>query len=128
MKLIYKVLIGAALLALASFPAFSATRDHVVQWVPPSETVEGDLLDQDGDGVPELLRGYRLYDVDGNLIQDIPDNMAQLYQLRMNFPWGETCFKMTAYNDYGESAYSNIGACIDVQPGKPKAPTVLDIE
>ena len=113
------------LMALAMV-ASAATRDHLIRWIPPTETVDGDPLDADGDGVAELLDGFRLYTETGQLVQDFPDGQLTEATIRYNFNWGTTCFKMTAYNSTGESDYSNVGACKLVEPGRPKPPRVED--
>ncbi len=117
------------LLAALALPGqlFAATRDILLEWAAPTHTVDGDLLDQDGDGVPELLTGFRLYfdDANNTLINDYQDNLKTSVIERLNLPFGQTCFKMTAYNDSGESAYSNI-SCRDINPGKPEKPTITN--
>jgi hypothetical protein len=107
--------------------ALSATRDFPISWEHSIETVDGEALDSNGDGVPDLLDGYRIFTADGAFVQLVPatqDNAT----LRLNVPWGETCFKLTAFmvvdgTEY-QSDFSNVGACQEIRPGNPRAPKV----
>ena len=98
---------------------YGATRDRLFEIIPPTTTVDGDLLDQDGDGIPELLTGYRLYHEDGTFIQEYEDNLITQFIARMNLSFNTSyCFYATAYSAYGESEASNI-VCRVITPGRP---------
>jgi hypothetical protein len=113
--------------------ALAATRDFPVEWSQECATVDGDSLDLDGDGVCELLTGFRFYDAAGNYLDGIPETGARSHTLRYNAPWGQSCHYMTAVMDDPlnagsvlESEPSNTAACLDVVPGNPKSPIVIN--
>lgn len=126
-----KRFILAVILCVMAMPAFAATRDFPVEWIGDCATTEGDNLDPDGDGICELLTGYRVFFEDGTLVEEIPDPSRQSSTYRYNMPFGTTqCFKMTAYmvvngTEY-ESEFSNVGACREVVPGNPNRPNVTN--
>ena len=129
------------LILLCSFftatAAYAANRLQLFQWTPPDESVEGDLLDEDGDGVREMLAGYRLYLIAGTapaegdtLLWEVLDNTLTEYEARTKVPFGESCYYMTALGvpevsvgDYMESAPSNV-VCRTLEQGPPKPPSV----
>jgi len=119
------ILIAGLLLAQAGL---AATRDFPIRWEHSLETIDGESLDSTGDGVPDMLDGYRIFTADGVFVQLVPatqDNVT----LRLNRPWGETCFKMTAFltvdgTEY-QSDFSNVGACQEIRPGRPNPPRVI---
>lgn len=124
-------------LFLLLFPltVIGATRDVPFAWTHDCLTVAGDTLDEDGDGICELLTiGWRFYDSAGFFISGLPETGIRAHTVRYNLPWGvNQCHTMTAVMDDPinvglvlESAQSNIGACIDVIPGNPKAPVVIN--
>lgn len=116
-----KAIVVASLL----FPlvADAATRDFPIAWTHSLETIEGDSLDPNGDGIPELLGGYKLYTSDGVFVQAFPPTQSSA-TVRLNVPYGNQCFKMKAWHKLDgveeESDWSNVGACREVKPGKPK--------
>lgn len=136
-------LLGFLVVLFLSFPAVAANRPQTWSWTPPDETVDGDLLDEDGDGIREGLVGYRLYllpgvtapietlpnplPADAVLLWDLRDNTLTTNTQRINVPWGRTCYAMTALgvNDAGgeplESAGSNF-VCRDLFRGPPRPP------
>ena len=119
----------ALIIAMLLLPgiALSATRDFPIAWEHSLETIDGEALDSTGDGVPDLLDGYRIFTADGVFVQLVPATQDSA-TLRLNVPWGETCFKMTAFltvdgTEY-QSDFSNVGACQTIRPGNPRAPVV----
>lgn len=116
----------------SSVNANAATRDFLIHWTADCQTVAGDTLDENGDGICELLDWYRFYTEDGSFITAIPETGIREYTIRYNAPWGTACHYMTAViaDPFGgadlESVPSNIGACKDVVPGKPNPPVVTN--
>ncbi len=112
--------------------ANAATRDFILNYTHGCETVDGDSLDTNGDGICDQLLGWRFYTEAGGFIEGL-DNPAQLtHTIRYNAPWGTNCHLMTATMLHPidgtllESAFSNLGACLDVVPGNPNAPVVTN--
>ena len=121
----------AVLMMSFSVSANAAVRDFVVEWTQECVTVEGDSLDADGDGVCEMLNGFRFYTRDGEFITAVNEDGSRTTTLRYNAPWGTQCHKMTAVMDDPvnagaiiESDFSDVGACRDVVPGKPVRPQI----
>lgn len=106
--------------ALLIFPAVAlgATRDITISWDQELKTVDGDALDK--------VDGFRLFTEGGVFLQLIPGNLRTA-TVRVNVPWGETCFKMRSFYTVDgveyESTDSNVGACRTFTPGKPVPPT-----
>lgn len=126
-----KKLLIALLLILPAASCYAATRDYSVSFTQLCETVEGDSLDQDGDGICEDLDGFRVYDDAGNFVTGIPEDGTRTISFRMNRPWGEQCVRLTSHmtdpidGSFSESDLSeNRGGCVLVRPGRPTAPTV----
>lgn len=117
---------------LLPYAAEAATRDFVVNWSQVCETVDGDTLDADGDGICEDLVGFRVYTEAGQFINGLPEDGTRQFSFRINVPWGTSCFKMTSTmlhpitGELLESDWSNIGACKDVVPGKPRSPVLTN--
>lgn len=123
-----KTFLAITLAILSTLPvaAWAATRDQVFPFIAPTETVDGELLDQDGDGIPELLTGYRLYRENDEFIQEYEDNTITSVMARLNMAYNTAyCFYLTAYSPEGESVESNI-VCRTITPARPKAPILLD--
>lgn len=119
------------ILLLVAPGSWAATRDFLFQWTQECLTTEGDDLDLDDDGICELLTGFRFYEQSGAYITGLPEDGTRTHTLRLNQPWGQRCFQMTAVMDDPvnsgqvlESAKSNVGACKDVFPGNPNAPVL----
>lgn len=111
--------------------ALGATRTFTVSFSHDCMTVEGDTLDEDGDGICEALNGYRIYTEQGEFITGLPEDGTRTHEFRYNAPWGVQCLKMTAHMTDPidpattlESDFSNTGACLEVRPGKPTSPSV----
>lgn len=119
-----------ALLLLIPTTALAATRDYSINFTQECMTVEGDSLDQDGDGICEDLDGFRVYDDEGNFVTGIPEDGTRTMNFRMNRPWGVQCVTLTAHmtdpidGSFSESAMSATGGCIEVRPGRPNAPVL----
>ena len=107
-----------ALLLLLAPSAFAVTRDISFAW-------EQSLLDVDGNAI-EKIDGFRVFTSAGVFVQLIPGTARQA-SVRINLPWGESCYKMRSFYLVGtteyESADSNI-SCRTIVPGKPQAPVL----
>lgn len=117
------------LLLVLPISAYSATRDATFNWSQECATEAGDSLDIDGDGICEGLTGFRFYTESGAYLDGIAEDGTRTHTVRYNMDWGTQCHYMTAVmedpNNPGavlESVPSNTAACVDVVPGKPKAP------
>lgn len=104
-------------LVLVQIAAHAATRDVTIRWEQELLTVDGDVL--------ERMDGFRLFTADGVLVQAIPGDVREA-TIRVNLPWGETCFKMRSFYVHNgieyESEDYNVGACKTITPGKPVSP------
>jgi hypothetical protein len=73
------------------------------------------------------MGGFRLYDQNGVFISAFPGD-ARTGKARINLPWGQSCFKMRSYFTANgvelESADSNVGGCLTINPGPPVPPKV----
>jgi hypothetical protein len=142
------------LLAVAS-SSWAATRDFPFAFTQDCTTVEGDSLDADGDGVCEGIDYWRFYtaeddatqpgafinsfslaefDVDTSVTPPRYDCALQscIQKTRHNRDWGaERCMQLSAVTisavdgSINESAKSNVGACREVDKGRPTAPVLL---
>lgn len=126
-----KNLLLAIIMICAPFACHAATRDYTVDFTQVCETVDGDSLDQDGDGICEDLNGFRVYHEDnGEFITGIPEDGTRTINFRYNSAWGLSCVKMTSHmtdpidGSDSESALSEGSVCIEVRPGRPQAPTI----
>jgi hypothetical protein len=121
-----KLLIG--LLLLLPFGVEARMQDFHIPFSMVCQTVDGESLDADGDGICEMLNGFRVYDDLGNFVTGIAEDGTRTISLTHNVKWGEQCLRMTAHmtdptdgTDL-ESDFSNRGACVTVRPGKPVPP------
>lgn len=120
------------LLLLLPITVEAASRDYAFSWEHDCLTVQGDNLDPDGDGICELINGWRIfYEPTRTLVTDIPDSSVMNYSTKLNHPFGDNCFYATAYmiiDTDGDgipedvsSSDSNI-ECKFSAPGNPNAP------
>jgi hypothetical protein len=108
----------------------AANREFTGEFTQECLTVDGDDLDPNGDGICELLTGFRVYTEQDEFIYGMPETGARTWNFLYNAPmWSTQCWKMTAVIDdpdnpgtVFESVYSNTGACQRVVPGNPKPP------
>ena len=61
-------IVGVATSALIMSCAHAANRTFSVTWSHGCMTVDGDILDHDGDGICEDLNGYRIYTEQGEFV------------------------------------------------------------
>lgn len=108
-------------------------RTFTLSWTHDCETVQGDNLDLNGDGICEGLRGFRIYTEPGLFVTEVPADGRRTYTVTYPAPYGTQCHQMTAVMDDPvnsgqvlESAKSNVGACHLVEPGDPEPPTVTN--
>lgn len=130
--LVIVLLLAIPLAAQARNETFTVQWQQICQTVPDASGVS-ESLDSNGDGICDLLSGFRLYTEAGEFITGIPEDGSRQYTWSYNVPWGERCHYMTAVMDDPtspgavlESDPSNIGACKVVRPGKPQPPNVTN--
>lgn len=133
MSLRFSSILSVALICLGLATAsYGAMRDNFFEWQHDCMTTNGDSLDTDQDGVCEgLTIGWRFYTAEGAFITGIAEDGTRSYNVRYNMDWNtDQCHYMTAVMDDPllvggvlESLPSNAGACREVVPGDPKAPT-----
>lgn len=146
--------LGAAAL-IAPFAVDAATREFPFAFTQDCTSIEGDSLDSNGDGVCDGIDYWRFYTADnddtnpGAFINsfalaefDIDTTVTPLrytctlqtciQKTRHNRDWGvDRCMQLTAVTlsvldgTPQESAKSNVGACRDVDKGRPN-PSVLE--
>jgi len=112
------------LLAALMIPvgAQAVMRDFTVVWIPPTQDVNGDPL--------PYITGFNIFQVGAGLVASVGGDQTSA-AFRMNVPFGEVCFNMTAVVNYNgidyESDLSNT-VCREVAPGRPFPPVMTSVE